>query len=331
MKMKIVLSVILCMLWVGQTKAERVTFEFSDGVNEVGLKSKMEQAATALLSEINTAQTEGRSLSLANLSMTGEAKSSISMLWENVPFRCEDTEVVTSCLSSNGGYQARFIPIRMVPNAAERKTIDADELVQQCVICFSTAGVITNFYISLNDLMYAQMFRDEDGKEVADTRRRLEILDYVEHFRTAYNQKDINFLDQIFSEDALIITGTVITTRSSELSYVAPSIRYKRQGKQEYLANLKRCFAKNNYINVKFDDISVTVHPTRTNYYGVTLHQKWNSSTYSDEGILFLLWDFTDDKRPIIHVRTWQPDYLDKAKTQKIPENEIFTLSDFDL
>ena len=28
---------------------------------------------------------------------------------------------------------------------------------------------------------------------------------------------------------------------------------------------------------------------------------------YSDEGYLFLVWDFSDEENPKIHVRTWQP------------------------
>lgn len=40
--------------------------------------------------------------------------------------------------------------------------------------------------------------------------------------------------------------------------------------------------------------------------YGVTLHQKYTSTTYSDDGHLFLLWDFTDENHPKIHVRVWQ-------------------------
>ena len=41
--------------------------------------------------------------------------------------------------------------------------------------------------------------------------------------------------------------------------------------------------------------------------YGVTLRQRYSSDRYSDDGYLFLLWDFTDKSMPVIHVRTWQP------------------------
>ena len=43
------------------------------------------------------------------------------------------------------------------------------------------------------------------------------ILDFTERFRTAYNEHNINFLDAIFSDDALIITGKVIERKTPYL------------------------------------------------------------------------------------------------------------------
>ena len=47
-----------------------------------------------------------------------------------------------------------------------------------------------------------------------------------------------------------------------------------------------------------------------------------------DIGYLSLLWDFTDEDHPQIHVRTWQPDEING---DRILEDEIFSLSDFDI
>ncbi|MCI6830321.1 MAG: hypothetical protein MR924_13905, partial [Prevotella sp.] len=64
--------------------------------------------------------------------------------------------------------------------------------------------------------------------------------------------------------------------------------------------------------------------------YGVRLHQSWKSSTYSDEGYLFLLWEFPEDgSDPIIHVRTWQPEIV--GGTRQKPDDNISTLGGFDL
>ena len=62
------------------------------------------------------------------------------------------------------------------------------------------------------------------------------------------------------------------------------------------------------------------------------LHQLYSSSTYSDDGYLFLLWDFRDEENPKIHVRTWQPKYLDQSQLQiATKRDQVFTFDDFDI
>lgn len=305
-----------------------VKFEINDGLSNAPLKSSIEGTISDLLTEINVAQSEGRALKLAGMNITTQAMESMAMLWENVPFCCDEFDIVESCLESSTGYQVRNIPLIMHPTDGSA----TDGGYQEAVISFNASGTITSFYLTIGVNLYSKVMTD--GQELGDVRRRLQILDYVEHFRTAYNQKDIPFLNNIFSEDALIITGTVVVARRADSGeMLQASVKYKKQDKQQYLLNLKRVFAVNNYINVQFDDIKVVAHPDpdRSNYYGVTLHQKWSTTNYSDEGTVFLLWDFNDEDQPVIHVRTWQPDYLDKAKQQRIDEDEIFTLSDFNL
>ena len=73
-----------------------------------------------------------------------------------------------------------------------------------------------------------------------------------------------------------------------------------------------------------FDEVEVAMHPVDVNYYGVTLKQSWNSDGYSDEGHLFLLWDFSNPDMPQIHVRTWQPEEWIKKTGEK-----VFSMDDF--
>ena len=79
---------------------------------------------------------------------------------------------------------------------------------------------------------------------------------------------------------------------------------------------------------IDFDDVKIVRNGAtgKQDYYGVTLHQKWHSTNYSDEGYVFLLWDFRNEERPVIHVRTWQPDrYGDKT----LNSNDVFSINDF--
>ena len=147
----------------------------------------------------------------------------------------------------------------------------------------------------------------------------------MEDFRCYYNERNIAALEKIYSEDALIITGSVVTQRRNAGDGAVryeQKVNYKVQDKATYLTNLKKQFDTKKYIKVGFDHISVMKHGAKANIYGVTLHQTWRTNTYHDEGWLFLLWDFNDPEKPQVHVRTWQPD-------QVVAKDGVFTLDDF--
>jgi hypothetical protein len=316
---KYILTLLVAMpaiMWAG------VQISISDGIDNQSVKTKMETKMSALLTEINAAQASGRALNFANLNLSNSVQMSLSMLWENSPFMCTDEEVVERCLTIGSGYQVRNIPLMMKPRA-DRNFGESE--YQEAVISFDRQGNIESFYLSISTNLYMNVIRD--NKEVTDLRRRQLILDYVEQFRTSYNTKDIQFLEQVFSDDALIITGKVISQKKDNMK-LPDKIIYKKQTKQEYLTNLRRVFANNSYIKVTFDDIKVKRHSTNPNFYGVTLHQGYTSSNYHDDGYLFLLWDFSNEDQPQIHVRTWQPDQING---DRIPDEEIFSINDFDI
>ena len=315
------------LLWIAlmQTiyaSAGNITFTIADGISDVALKSKIENAVVRVLNEVNAAQSEGRSLDFSAMDVNTNVQRSMSMLWENSPFQCTDDDIVEHCITTGSGYQVRNIPLMMKPTGDRAFN---EEEYQEAVISFDKQGEVESFYLSISMNLYMNVVRS--NMELTDLRRRQMILDYVEQFRTAYNQKDIAFLNQVFSDDALIITGKVIMQKHSE-GFATPKIQYNKQSKQQYLTNLTRVFQNARYIKVAFDEIEVMRHPVNPDFYGVTLHQGWTSNTYHDEGYLFLLWDFRDENAPQIHVRTWQPD---KIGGKALPKDEIFSLSDFDI
>lgn len=159
-----------------------------------------------------------------------------------------------------------------------------------------------------------------------DAKRRHMILNYCEHFRTAYTTKDIDFLRQVFSDKALIIVGNVIKPIAKDDKFQAESkVTYAIHSKRDYIARLSKVFAANQQISVKFSNFRILRHPTMDGIYGVTLRQQYKSDRYSDDGYLFLLWDFRDKSMPLIHVRTWQP-----AKSIS-DGSDIISIQDFNL
>lgn len=165
--------------------------------------------------------------------------------------------------------------------------------------------------------------------EERDATRREVILDYVERLRMAYNTKDMEFISQVFSDKALIIVGKVIhTLPSEEARYLSNAqVVYSVKSKKDYLERLGAVFRSNRHIELKFSDFRIARHPSVEGIYGVSLRQAYRSSLYSDDGYLFLLWDFRDAETPKIHVRTWQPSMLDNQTP--LPEKDIIDISIF--
>lgn len=179
---------------------------------------------------------------------------------------------------------------------------------------------------------YEEAVKVTSGKlEETDAEHRRMILNYVEHLRTSYTTKDIDFLEQLFSENALIVVGTVVHTAPREESgYLPPEqVVYNVKSKRQYLERLRQVFKANHSIDVTFSDFRIMRHPTKEGIYGVSLRQKYRSDIYSDDGYLFLLWDFRDETAPQIHVRTWQPSMRDNHTP--LPENELFNIRNFNL
>lgn len=308
----------------------QVRLVINDGISDQPLKEKIEHAFSVVMTEINRSHERNLGkLEFPETYMYKDARSELNQLWQNDRFRCVEEEVVERLLTTRNGYQVRGIPL--IVNSAE----GGEELgYQEAVVNFDRQGVITSFYYTINPELYSKLRMTQMGDrrhEVADIKDRMMILDYVEHFRTSYNQKDLKFLRQVFSDDALIITGKVVKVRKSEVVPSGNKIIYTTQTKQQYLDNLARAFKSNGYIKVTFDDVVIVEHPTIRGIYGVTVHQKWNTARYSDEGYVFMLWDFRNPDAPQIHVRTWQPDYIDKERGQRLSPGDVFTLGDFDL
>ena len=298
-----------------------VVFKFSpNSINSGNLKTKMENNISDLLSAIDVAGNSGVLLNLSGIDIEPEAKSRLESLWSDVKFTCDDDINVKKCLEDYQGFQVRNIPITI-------KAIDSSydqSLNRELTISLSKTGVITGVRLSWELQQDVESMLKSSGS-VSDSRQRREILKWVEDFRSYYNERNIKCIDQIFSNDALIITGSVVmqNKRNGDNGFqMEEKVKYKVQSKEEYITNLSRVFRNNSKINVKFDHISVMMHGAKPNIYGVTLHQTWQSGTYHDEGWLFLLWDFNDPEHPKIHVRTWQPEQI-------ASKDGVFSLDDF--
>lgn len=287
--------------------AQKVNFEFSDGIEEGILKTKMEQQMSSLLSAINEANAVNADVNFSSIDITDDASASLTMTWEQVHFSIEDDDIVDHCISlpgKSGGFRIQNIGVLMNPK--EESGYDGEKR-REIYIDFDKTGKIVDFNFTMGMNMYTEILKK--GEELGDLDRRMQIIDWCEHFAKAYCNKNMKFMQTIFSDDAIIITGKMTMQRvHTDMGMKDQAkVKYVQQTKSQYLSNLSRVFASNSYVNVKFEDYTVIRHGAKPNYYGVTLRQKWHTARYSDEGTVFLIWDFTNEEAPRILVRTWQP------------------------
>jgi len=206
---------------------------------------------------------------------------------------------------------ATNVPARPITSTGRKRTIESVDL--------KAMAQSNPFYKEASKIMQGKLSE-------TDAKRRHMILNYCEHFRTAYTTKDIDFLRQVFSNNALIIVGNIVKPMANDNKYQAePKVSYAIHSKRDYIARLSKVFAANKNIDVKFSGFRIMRHPTMDGIYGVTLRQQYKSDRYSDDGYLFLLWDFRDKSMPLIHVRTWQP-----AKTIG-DSGDVINIQDFNL
>ena len=305
--------------------AQNISMSIVEGINDQVVRQKMEKNISLLLSEVNRACAQERPLQLDGIDINVSGKHSLQALWRNLHFLCEDNQIVERCLTTAEGYAVRNIYVQVNPMVEGYN----DEPERSLTIRLTRQGQIASVAMSASDAVYGRIM--EQGQTVTDMERRYTILGFVENYRSFYDEKDLNSIKRVFSDDAIVITGTVPELkrgRAGDLNQWKEQITYKIQNKSQYINSLASNFRRNKYIKVTFSDVEIVRHPANPNYYGVTLHQHWKSSTYEDDGYLLLIWEFHDGEDPVIHYRTWQPD---RIGSRQLTKEEIINILDFEI
>lgn len=141
-------------------------------------------------------------------------------------------------------------------------------------------------------------------------------MEFLENYKTAYCLKRLDYIRDIFADDAIIIVGNVTRVYTQQAGDGNMTLKGRniittnRYTKDRYLQNLARCFRNNEFINIRFrhSDIQKLEKSSNQDIICVQLAQDYNSSSYADQGYLFLMIDMSDGDSPFIKVRTWQPE-----------------------
>lgn len=199
----------------------------------------------------------------------------------------------------NGDTYCRSIPMNF-SFSRNRK------FVEDVVFVFNKDGLIDNVSFSLgkvatNDILGNAGSWSVEAKNV--------LVNFLETYKTAYALKRIDYLNSIFADDALIITGKVVTKsmRKQDGLYTNNRhIKLNKQTKDQYIRNLRRMFKSREYVNIKFANNEVKKMGKGGEVYSIQIKQDFFSSTYGDSGYLLIIVDLNKPDEPTIRVRAWQ-------------------------
>ena len=313
-----ILATLFFFFVTGVCGAVSVRINVPGGMKSPAAKNLAERNLAEVLTEVNRAQAAGVNISNRSFKMTDAAKKSMERIYVVSPFFCPESEVSVNCWVFPKYFSVRNIPIIL----QHKGESFGDEESVYATADFDNSGNIIDFRIQLSFHVATRYEEFEGGNEVEDLTQKDIILQSLEHFRTAYNEKNIAAIEEMFSDDALIITGRVVQrVTQGDRKVMSQKVVYNRQTKQQYITNLKRAFIRNKFIRVDFSGTKIKRSLKDPTMIGIKLHQSWKSSNYSDEGCLFLIWQFREGREPIIHVRTWSP----------VDDDDMTTLAGFDL
>lgn len=154
---------------------------------------------------------------------------------------------------------------------------------------------------------------------------KYQLISFLEYYKTAYCLKRLDYINSIFADNALIIVGHVVK-RAEPIDGMyelagRDEVKFIELSKAEYIERLRSVFNSNEFVNIHFEDNIVKKVNGDSKIYGIQIKQNYYSTTYADQGYLFLMIDLNDSLNPKIYVRTWQPG--------RNPDGSIYGLNDF--
>lgn len=251
-----------------------------------------------------------RSYSDANGYFTVDGLGMFNRLTGYGKSRILDTSNIRFYKGLNGKTVARGLKMSFSFDGRRKKTF-----VEDVSFTFDDNNKIENVAFGLGDMAESGIFNSKAAW--SDDVREI-IVSFMENYKTAYSLERLDYLRDIFDDEAVIIVGNVVrknTANSKPIDGMSISlkgqdvIKYNRYTKDDYITHLSRCFNRNDFINLRFTNhqIQWLEKYNDQQIFAINIRQEYNSSTYADDGYLFLLVDMTKPEEPLIKVRTWQP------------------------
>lgn len=204
-------------------------------------------------------------------------------------------------------------------------TFGKRQFTEDVTFTFNKNVKVESVGFGLGSIARKDIFAKEGAAWTDD--KKMVLVNFLENYRTAFALKELDYIESIFDDDAVIIVGHV-TKRLEKVPGAGDGmgfatkehVTYAQKSKKEYMEQLRRCFGTQEFINLRFSDTDVERSGIGGETYAIQLKQDYVSQTYGDQGYLFLFIDFNDIDKPLIHIRTWQPE-RNPDLTPNLPPN----------
>lgn len=282
------------------------------------LRRKIQTQVSRLLTAMNTTAAErSESINLRGIDFdpsNTQARFTLLQLvkWNFLSTRASGngsaSSISTPCLRNyEGEYEVSNIPVTVTARPNPDNVKDRGSRNEELCLYFNSKGEITGITIMLRSQQMADLLANMDGV-VSETARKT-VIKWMEQMATAYNTRDLEWFRNTFSDDVVVITGSVRsrTVRGEGgVRFREEYVKYVKQNKAQYLHKLETKIFPKHYIDVSYgDDFEVNAHAFSDRYYSVEVTQYWKSTGYEDVGRLFVVWDFGIPDHPQILLRAW--------------------------
>ncbi len=197
------------------------------------------------------------------------------------------------------------------------------EFIEYVVFTFNEDEKIDALSFAISDAAIHDITSRSD--RFGSVEDKYQLVQFMEYYKTAYCLKRLDYIENIFADNALIIVGHVVQQAEPIEGMYAKAgskcVEFIELSKGEYIERLRHVFNSNEFVNIHFEDNIVNKVNGDNKIYGIQIKQNYYSTNYADEGYLFLMIDLNDSINPKIYVRTWQP--------EKTEDGRVFGLGDF--
>lgn len=315
-------------------------------------KSKQEQMIKESISSVNAASSVGN-----NMTMVNDAKPYADIMSQLISSIQKKNYSSVKSLFTDEGWdmferlihygRARLLPAtdmvflplgdrvvcRSVPMTFSFSNNNR-QFVEDVTFTFRADRKIESLAFGLGSVARSDIFDKAIGKWPEQS--KMVLASFLENYKTAYALKRLDYIESIFSEDAYIVTGHVLKKPQHKIegqpSLSKDEVRYTRYTKREFIRKLEQSFKSNQFINIRFSNNDVEKSNVGGEVYGIQIKQDYYSSSYGDTGYLFLLVDINNPDKPIISIRTWQPERnpnINSMLSKDDPSYGIFGIENF--